>query len=97
MSQRQPSQLKSSVRSLANKDDGATSGLSLASRKVPDVMPENVVSPSASTDTTAVEQASPQVPATDIPSSASADVSATQPDSGSESDTKTTAAEKVNE
>ena len=46
VSQRQPSQLKSSVRSLANKDEGASggnseSGLSFASRKVPDVKPQN--------------------------------------------------------
>ena len=43
VSQRQPSQLKSSVRSLANKDDGAAStggGLSFASRKVADVTPD---------------------------------------------------------
>ncbi|MGQ7844149.1 Rne/Rng family ribonuclease [Granulosicoccus sp. 3-233] len=43
VSQRQPSQLKSTVRSLANKDEGASGGMSLASRKVPDVTPETVV------------------------------------------------------
>lgn len=37
ISQRQPSQLKSSVRSLANKDDNAGGGMSFASRKVVDM------------------------------------------------------------
>jgi len=46
ISQRQPSQLKSSVRSLANKDEPGSSttsngGLSFASRKVADVKPQN--------------------------------------------------------
>ncbi len=63
VSQRQPSQLKSSVRSLANKDDdgdkargssGGGGGLSFASRKVPDVKPQtndkNTASPETSGD-----------------------------------------------
>ncbi|MFT7212206.1 MAG: ribonuclease E [Granulosicoccus sp.] len=39
VSQRQPSQLKSTVRSLANKDDQARGGSSFASKKVADVAP----------------------------------------------------------
>nr|WP_236994772.1 Rne/Rng family ribonuclease [Granulosicoccus antarcticus] len=43
VSQRQPSQLKSSVRSLANKDEsGSGGGLSLASKRVPDVIPASL-------------------------------------------------------
>ncbi len=44
VSQRQPSQLKSTVRSLANKDEANSGGMSLASRKVPDITPESTVS-----------------------------------------------------
>ncbi len=41
VSQRQPSQLKSTVRSLANRDETPSSGLSFASRKVTDVKPKS--------------------------------------------------------
>ena len=96
VSQRQPSQLKSSVRSLANKDEAATGGLSLASRKVPDVIPDKVVSTSASVGTAAVEQASTQTPAVDKTSQAADEISAAETVSGSASEIKI-AAEKVNE
>jgi len=53
VSQRQPSQLKSSVRSLANKDESGSNsssggGLSFASRKVADVKPQSTASTTAS-------------------------------------------------
>ena len=42
ISQRQPSQLKNTVRSLAGRDESAGSGFSLASRKIPDVRPDHL-------------------------------------------------------
>ncbi len=61
VSQRQPSQLKSSVRSLAAKEDNATSSMSFASRKVVDV------------DKNAAIKASPEPNANPVSSSDSSD------------------------
>lgn len=58
VSQRQPSQLKSTVRSLANKDDAPVGGMSLASKRVPDITPEAVVAQSSANE--AVQAASSQ-------------------------------------
>ncbi len=95
VSQRQPSQLKSSVRSLANKDETSTGGLSLASRKVPDVISDKAVGTSASKGSAAVQQSTP-AKAADIPSQAAGESSAIEADSESVSDTEI-AAEKVND
>ena len=42
MSQRQPSELKSTVRSLASKEEAPSGGMSLASKKVPDIAADTV-------------------------------------------------------
>ena len=90
VSQRQPSQLKSSVRSLANKDETPTGGLSLASRKVPDVIPDEVVvSTPASSGAAAVQQ---PVPAVEIAPQAADDSSTTKAVNQNQ-----IAAEKVND
>ena len=50
VSQRQPSQLKSTVRSLANKDEAPAGGMSLASKRVPDITPEAVAAKPSAND-----------------------------------------------
>lgn len=73
ISQRQPSELKSSVRSLANKDDAAaSSGMSLASRKVPDITPDTLVEVTPHSSTS--DQSTSTVPGTPANEDRSADI-----------------------